>query len=617
MYCINFLQIFEHLTNLREHFRKEEQNGGVVPIFKKVLLHADHIAIKNNATEYSYQQLYLGSKNLSVQISNLCGMLLTVIYDYIFICHFIQKLQYISKMCVNQLLSFQGSGASCNIAVFCENNALLPLTQWGCWMSGQVFMPLLYTFSFEILNFIIGDSKSKLIISGKIYEKIAMKLAAMFDIPLIIIDHHFIPEHSINHHFLKKTLLTVGGNFFIEGTLNNDFYSCSVAMLIYNNTAYKKPKGCRITHKNLLSRIKITSEAWDYKSSDVLLNLLPVEFNNYSVHSMMCLLSVGGKIVICNNINYDKIWNIILGINMLIKDKPNMLTALPSTYTKILKVYAKTFSNNRKMVEYIKNYCTFNIRLMISGSTPLPMNIFYYWYKVTGHKLLRYYETPETGAILSNPYIEDKWRKRKQNSFGIPFPQIMIRIVNSKDNTILVSAVGNSEKGAVDNAAQIVSFNTRFENFLGELHVSGQSVFKGYLHQDDTKVYFENFFFKTGIIVEFENNTFRLLGRVDNIVFKRAGRNIPSDEIETLLKTHPQIKDVAVVGVQHPCWNKSICAVCVIKTESTSDLANIMLFCSKWLPPYMCPDIFKIVPYIQRNFEGKIEKVQLKQLYYL
>lgn len=515
------------------------------------------------------------------------------------------------------MLSFQGSGASCNIAVFCENNALLPLTQWGCWMSGQVFVPLLHKFPLETLSFIIGDSKSKIIISGKLYEKIAKKLATMFDIPLIIIDYNFIPEHSINHRFLKKTILTVGSNVFIEGTLNNDFYSCSVAMLVYNNTAAKKPKGCQITHKNLLSRIKVTSEAWDYKSNDVLLNLLPVEFNIYSVHSMMCLLSVGGKIDFCNNINYDKVWNIILGINMLINDKPNMLTALPSTYTKILRVYAKAFYNNRRMVEYIKNYCQLNIRLMISGSTPLPMNIFYYWYKVTGHKLLRYYETPETGAILGNPYIEDKWRKRKQNSFNILFPQIMIRIVNSKDKTIIASAIGNSEKGGVDNAVQIVSFNTRFKNFLGELHVSGQTIFKGYLHQEDTEVYFENNFFKTGMIVEFENNTFRLLGRVNSTVLKRAGRNISSDEIETLLKTHPKIKDVAVVGVHHPRWNVSICAVCVIKTESNPDLANIKLFCSKWLPPYMCPDIFKIVPYIHRNSDSKIEKNPLTKLYYL
>ncbi|XP_018791620.1 PREDICTED: acyl-CoA synthetase family member 3, mitochondrial isoform X2 [Bactrocera latifrons] len=506
-------------------------------------------------------------------------------------------------------------GASCNVAVFCENNALLPLTQWGCWMSGQVFMPLLHKIPFETLSFIIGDSKSKIIISGQLYEKIAKKLATMFDIPLIIIDYHFVPEHSINQNFLEKTLLTVGSNIFIEGTLNNDFYSCSVAMLVYNNSAAKKPKGCRITHKNLLLRIKGTSEAWDYKSSDVLLNLLPVEFNYYSVHSMMCLLSVGGKIDLGYNTNYDKIWNKILGINMPIKDKPNMLTALPSTYTKILKVYAKAFSNNPSMVEYIKNYCQLNIRLMISGSTPLPMNIFYYWYKLTGHKLLRYYETPETGAILGNPYTEDERRKRKQNSFNVPFPQTMIRIVNFKDKTILAAAIGNSENGGVGNVAQIVSFNTRYDNFLGELHVSGQTIFKGYLHQDDTTICFENNFYKTGIIVEFENNTLRLLGRADSIVFKRAGRSISSDEIETLLKTHYKIKDVAVVAVRHPLWIMNICAVCVIKQESTQDLANIKLFCSQWLPPHMCPDIFKIVPYIHRNSEGRIEKNHLTKLF--
>ncbi|XP_028897007.1 malonate--CoA ligase ACSF3, mitochondrial isoform X2 [Zeugodacus cucurbitae] len=508
-------------------------------------------------------------------------------------------------------------GASSNIAVFCENNALLPLTQWACWMSGQIFVPLLYKFPFETLSFMIDDSKSKLIISGKLYEKIAKKLAENFDIPLIIIDHDFIPEHIMTRHFLEKTILTVGDNVFLEGTLNNDFYSYTVALLVYNSTAAQKPKGSQITHKNLLSRITATSEAWNYKSSDFLLNLLPVEFNAYSVHSMMCLLNVGGKIYFSDNINYDEIWNIILGINQRVKDKPNLLTALPSTYTKILKIYNKAFYNNRSMVKYIKSYCTLNFRLMISGSTPLPMNIFYFWYKVTGHKLLRYYETPETGAILSNPYIEDKWKKRKPNSFDLTFPQTIIRIVNPKDKTILGHTVGNSKKPVADNTTLMVSFNARYENLLGELQVSGPSIFKGYLHQDDNKVYFENNFFKTGIIVEFENDSFTLLGPGDSVVFKRTGRNIPSHEIETLLKTHPKIKDAAVVGIQRPFLNNNICAVCVIEAESTCDLSNIKLFCSKWLPPYMCPDIFKIVPYINRNSEGKIEKNHLTQLYYL
>ena len=51
---------------------------------------------------------------------------------------------------------------------------------------------------------------------------------------------------------------------------------------------------------------------------------------------------------------------------------------------------------------------------MISGSAPLPAVVFDKWFDITGQKLLERYGMTETGMILSNTYIEDKIRSRKQ-----------------------------------------------------------------------------------------------------------------------------------------------------------------------------------------------------------
>ncbi|CAD7013045.1 acyl-CoA synthetase family member 3, mitochondrial [Ceratitis capitata] len=563
---------FNELKKLRVHFKNEERNGDVVPIFKEALFHHNQVAIQNSVTEYTYQQLYLGSKRLSIQISNICG-----------------------------------SGASCNVAVFCESDVLLPLTQWGCWMSGQVFMPLVSKLPIEKLKYIIRDSNAKIIIGTELNEIIAKKLADMFDIPLIIIDQTFIPNHCNADHFLEKMLFTVGDKVFIEGTLNNDFYSCSAAMLVYSSDEKRNPKGCIITHKNLQSRIKIILGAWNYKSSDFLLNLLPAEYTNYSVHSLMCFLSVGAKIHFYWGNDYLQIWNIILGKHFHNKDRPNSLTAVPSTFCKIIHAYKQLFSKNPRMSEYIKNYCKRNYRIMVSGPLPLPINTFYYWNKITGHELIRYYETPETGHIMSNPHLEVKGRHRMQSSFAQPLPQITIRIVNTKGETILSATARDFEKHTENNRSQAVLHNTKLRTLIGELQVSGTSIFKKYIHQEDTTSCFEKGFFKTGIAAEFKDCGFRLLGRIDRGIVKKSGRLISSDEIEALLQTHPNIKDAAVISVPHSLWNDKICVLCVLEAHCSSDIGHIKLFCEKWLPSYMQPDIFKIVPHIIRTSEDKIE----------
>lgn len=61
---------------LLQSFSNDEATGGIVPVYKRALLYGSKIAIKDELGEYSYSQLYVGAKKLSIQISNLCGKLI-------------------------------------------------------------------------------------------------------------------------------------------------------------------------------------------------------------------------------------------------------------------------------------------------------------------------------------------------------------------------------------------------------------------------------------------------------------------------------------------------------------------------------------------------------------
>lgn len=93
------------VTKLKYAFDEDINNGLVVPVYKRALLYADSLAIKDHQAEFSYMQLYQAAKRLSFQLSNLCG-----------------------------------SGSSSRIVFLSDNSALYTVIQWACWFSGQIGM---------------------------------------------------------------------------------------------------------------------------------------------------------------------------------------------------------------------------------------------------------------------------------------------------------------------------------------------------------------------------------------------------------------------------------------------------------------------------------------------
>lgn len=103
--------------------------------------------------------------------------------------------------------------------------------------------------------------------------------------------------------------------------------------------------------------------------------------------------------------------------------------AVPTIYSKLMDEYDKVFYKDPKMVEHIKNILKTKIRLMVSGSAPLPAPIHEKWFKISGHKLLERYGMTEIGMCLSNEYESD----REPGYVGVPLPGVSIKLT-SVDN---------------------------------------------------------------------------------------------------------------------------------------------------------------------------------------
>jgi acyl-CoA synthetase (AMP-forming)/AMP-acid ligase II len=91
-----------------------------------------------------------------------------------------------------------------------------------------------------------------------------------------------------------------------------------------------------------------------------------------------------------------------------------------------------------------------------------------------------------------------------------------------------------------------------------------------------------------------------------------GGANIYPAEIENVILSHPQVRDVAVIGQASPKWGESPLAV-VVKGEAGLTEEAVIQHCQGKLARYKQPKAVRFVDEIPRNPSGKILKRILRE----
>jgi acyl-CoA synthetase (AMP-forming)/AMP-acid ligase II len=152
----------------------------------------------------------------------------------------------------------------------------------------------------------------------------------------------------------------------------------------------------------------------------------------------------------------------------------------------------------------------------------------------------------------------------------------------------------------------------------GELRVKGPQVTKGYLDPTlDAEAFDDEGWFRTGDLgtVDADGNV-SITGRLKDVII-RKGENISAKEVEDLLFTHPQVADVAVVGLPDAERGELACAIVVTASghepitfdEMSRHLLDAGLITRK------LPERLELVDVLPRNPAGKIVKFELRKKY--
>jgi fatty-acyl-CoA synthase/long-chain acyl-CoA synthetase len=201
--------------------------------------------------------------------------------------------------------------------------------------------------------------------------------------------------------------------------------------------------------------------------------------------------------------------------------------------------------------------------------------------------LFEVYGSTELGV---NTVLEPKDQLRKPGSCGRPSPGVEVRLLD-------------------DEGRQVTK-----PHEPGELFVRSKSVFASY-HKAEDKYDADRRgdFHTVGDVAYFDEEGFFFICDRKKDMIISGGMNIYPAEIEAVLESHPDVYDVAVIGVPSEEWGESVHAVVVPQPDRRLDAEAVMAYAREHLAGYKIPRSVSFLDELPRTGSGKILKRVLRE----
>jgi long-chain acyl-CoA synthetase len=149
---------------------------------------------------------------------------------------------------------------------------------------------------------------------------------------------------------------------------------------------------------------------------------------------------------------------------------------------------------------------------------------------------------------------------------------------------------------------------------VGELYSSSPYLFNGYWNRpEETADAFHDGWVTVGDMARRdEEGHIYIVDRKKDMVIS-GGVNIYPREVEEVLLTHPDIEDVAVIGVPDEKWGEHLKAFIVTRADAALDTQEVIGFCDGRISGMKIPKDIEFIDQVPRNPTGKVLKTALRQ----
>ena len=433
----------------------------------------------------------------------------------------------------------KGLGIEDVVSVLIPRSEWMPIASLGVLKAGCAYQPLDPSYPKERLNFMMQDASAKLLIADEELRPI-------------------VDEYQ-GEVLLTKDIMALPAAAAPEVAIVPD----QLFILLYTSGSTGVPKGCQLTHRNLVTFCHWYQRYYDLKPEHNVAAYASYGFDACMMDMYPALTCGATVYIVPEELRLD-----LIALNEYFDQ--NGITHSFMT-TQVGYQFATSIENHSL------HYLSTGGEKLASLTPPQG----YQFFNVYG---------PTECTIFTTTYLVDK--KMKEIPIGKPLDNMRLYIVDAQGHRLPVGAAG-------------------------ELWVAGPQVSRGYLNRPEktAEVYITNPFtdekkyvrvYRTGDIVRYlPSGDIQFVGRRDGQV-KIRGFRIELKEVEGVIREFPGIKDATVQAFDEEGGGKFIAAYIV--SDSQVDIEALNNFILEQKPPYMVPAVTMQIDAIPLNQNQKVNK---------
>ena len=444
------------------------------------------------------------------------------------------------------------------VSLLLPNSAEYLIAYFACWRIGAIAGPVNSLLKADELTYVISNSEAKVALVNSEFLPLIDPLRPQLEGKATIVQFDCEADSTIG--FEGAELVEVS-----EVSPDNE------AIIIYTSGTTGRPKGCLLTHKNLVANARQITEWLGFTESDRLLSIMPLFHMNAVSVTTMAALYAGGSTVVSPRFSASRFWQII---------SDHQVTSFGSVATMLSMLLGKYPEG------VPAEYKTDQLRFAMCGSAPVPAEVLKRFEETFNCLVIEGYGLSEsTCRSTFNPPDQ----RRRPGSCGLPIGNEM-RVVDEEDNEVP-------------------------DGTVGEIVLRGDNVLKGYYKNPEaTLVAFRNGWFHTGDIGYRDSDGFYFIVDRKSDMIIRGGENIYPREIDEVLYQHPAVSAAAVVGVPDELYGEEVAGFVVLREGSEATEDEVIEFCKARLADYKCPKTIRFVKDIPKGPTGKLLKRELAKM---
>ena len=431
------------------------------------------------------------------------------------------------------------------VSLLLPNSVEYVVAYFACWHIGALAGPINSFLKTQEIAYVISNSEAK----------------------LLLVAPEFETRIQSNDFIVFEDVKQVDAEPIERAAIDRD----DEAIIIYTSGTTGKPKGCLLTHGNVIANARQISSWLSFTEADRLLTMMPLFHMNAVSVTTMSALYAGGSTVVSPKFSASRFWQIISDYQITsFGSVATMLSMLLSTYPDGVPPGLNTKQ----------------LRFAMCGSAPVPAEVMKRFEETFNCLVVEGYGLSEsTCRSTFNPPDQ----RRRPGSCGLPIGNEM-RVVDDEDHDVP-------------------------DGTLGEIVLRGENILKGYYQNPDaTATAFRNGWFHTGDIGYRDADGFYYIVDRKSDMIIRAGENIYPREIDEVLYQHPSVAAAAAVGVPDDLYGEEVAAVIVLKDGSKVSKEELIDFCKARLADYKCPKTVHFVKDIPKGPTGKLLKRELVRM---